>query len=255
MCLRTYPVRVQPSSTITVVEAALATCATQPSFAPVSFGERYLKREYVGPGFGASNPVQEVIAEAHLLFGGDSSISTLLSLGTGHPGIVTLSEKDSGEYYKVMRDMMNDCEQKALDIEQRLGPVGIYSRFSVDQGLQNHHPGELANPGWITAQTEVYLTRHDTRDKIDTLVRNLKAEEGSVSLDQLKHVGGHGIGRMADIVKKSYDILISNLDDVIIAKLKPLDAATIEGHDVGSLRLAAGGWSRDVDRIAVRRRC
>lgn len=186
ICLRTYPVRAQPSSTITVVEAILATCATQPAFAPVSFGERYRKREYVGAGFGANNPIQEVITEAHFLFGGDSSVSSLLSLGTGHPGIISLSSQTNGDnLYQGMRDTMNDCEQKAQDMEQRLGPVGIYSRFSVDQGMQNNEHGQATDPEWITSQTEGYLARHDTLQKLDTFVRNVGSEEGDTTLDQL----------------------------------------------------------------------
>ncbi|KIM30111.1 hypothetical protein M408DRAFT_67143 [Serendipita vermifera MAFF 305830] len=186
MCFRTYPIRAQPSSQITVVNAILATCATQPAFTAVSVGERYRKREYVGAGFGGNNPIQEVITEAHLLFGGESNVSSLLSIGTGHPGIIALSPGINGPGMdEAMRDMMNDCEQKAQDMEQRLGPAGIYSRFSVDQGMQNRHPDELADPGWITAQTEGYLTRHDTRDKLGIFVQNVNAERRSVTLDQL----------------------------------------------------------------------
>lgn len=47
---RTYPVRAKPSSPITIIEAVLATCATLPAFAPVSFGERHRRRAYVGAG-------------------------------------------------------------------------------------------------------------------------------------------------------------------------------------------------------------
>ncbi|KIM19886.1 hypothetical protein M408DRAFT_172127 [Serendipita vermifera MAFF 305830] len=224
VCFRTYAVRSQPSSPITIVEAILATCATQPAFAPVSFGESYRKREYVGVGFGANNPVQELITEAHLLFGGESSVSSLLSLGTGHPGIISLSSQaDSADLYRVMRDMMSDCEQKAQDMEQRLGPVGIYSRFSVDQGMQSHHLDQVTDPGWITTQTESYLTRHDTFQKLDLLVRNARIEDGGVTLDQLKHVNGHSVGGTSDNVEKAYNILISNQDDAIIKKLKPVN--------------------------------
>lgn len=135
VCFRTYSVRSQPSSPITILDAVLATCAVQPAFASVSFGERYRRREYVAAGFGANNPIQAVITEAHLLFGGDSHISSLISLGTGHPGIITLPAQTKGaDLYTVMRDMMNDCEQKAQDMEQILGSTRIYSRFSVDQG-------------------------------------------------------------------------------------------------------------------------
>ncbi|KIM29254.1 hypothetical protein M408DRAFT_328927, partial [Serendipita vermifera MAFF 305830] len=163
VCLRTYPIRSQPSSNITVIEAVLASCATQPTFTPVSIGERFRKREYVGAGFGANNPVREVIREAHSLFGGSSTVTSLLSLGTGHPGIISWpSDGNDIDVYKVMRDMMGDCEQRAQEMEERIGQVGIYSRFSVEQGMQSGHPGQAADPGWITTQTESYLSGRQT---------------------------------------------------------------------------------------------
>ncbi|KIM20244.1 hypothetical protein M408DRAFT_82349, partial [Serendipita vermifera MAFF 305830] len=185
VCFRTYSVRSQPSSPITILDAVLATCAVQPAFASVSFGERYRRREYVAAGFGANNPIQAVITEAHLLFGGDSHISSLISLGTGHPGIITLPAQTKGaDLYTVMRDMMNDCEQKAQDMEQILGSTRIYSRFSVDQGMQNHHHNQATDPEWITTQTESYLTRHDTLEKLEIAVQNISVDEGRITLDQ-----------------------------------------------------------------------
>ncbi|KIM23090.1 hypothetical protein M408DRAFT_28203 [Serendipita vermifera MAFF 305830] len=210
VCLRTYPIRSQPSSTITVIEAVLASCATQPGFAPVSFGERYRKREYIGAGFGANNPVREVIEEAYSLFGGSSTVASLLSLGTGHPGIISWpSDGGDLDIYKVTRDIMNDCEQRAQEIEARMGRVGIYSRFSVEQGMQNGLPGQAADPGWITTQTESYLNGHDSCNK---LALYADGKHGSINLDQLKHVGGlDKSNQLAPSVEKLLGILSKGL--------------------------------------------
>ncbi|KIM24750.1 hypothetical protein M408DRAFT_317021, partial [Serendipita vermifera MAFF 305830] len=226
ICLRTYPVRRQPTSSITVVEAVLATCATQPDFAPVTFGSGHRAREYVAVS-GAANPIYEVIAEAHLLFGGDASVVSLLSLGTGHPGILR-HPQDGDEVavalHKFMWDTMYHCEQRAQEIEERIGRVGIYSRFSVNQGMQNNHVGQFDDPSWITAQTEVYLGRHESGERLDRLARNCGLVKGPITLDQLKHAGGPNYpGHVVTIVQKSLEILISNQDDDIIAKLKPKD--------------------------------
>ncbi|KIM24754.1 hypothetical protein M408DRAFT_228837 [Serendipita vermifera MAFF 305830] len=185
VCLRTYPVRNQRPSTLTVVEAVLATCATQPEFAPVFSGSGRKAREYIAAS-GAVNPIHEVITEAHLLFGGDVTVSSLLSVGVGHPGILSFPE-DGGEaaIHRIMRDMMQDCEQRAQEIEERIGRVGIYSRLSVNQGMQNNHAGQFDDPGWITAQTEDYLGRHETGEKLDVLAQNFGAENGPITLDQL----------------------------------------------------------------------
>ena len=185
LCLRTYPVRNQPPSTITVVDAVLATCATQPDFASVSSGSGFRKREYIAAS-GTTNPVHEVISEAYSLFGSDAKVASLLSLGTGHPGTVFLpSAGGEAALLRIMRDMMHDCEQRAQEIEQRIGRVGVYSRLSVEQGMQNDHLEQISDPDWVITQTEEYLSRHETCEKLDLLVQNINAQSGPVTLDQL----------------------------------------------------------------------
>ncbi|KIM24259.1 hypothetical protein M408DRAFT_243225 [Serendipita vermifera MAFF 305830] len=185
ICLRTYPIRRQPASSITVVEAVLATCATEPAFAPVSIGSGYNTREYMAAR-GAANPVYEVITEACLLFGGDASVASLLSLGTGHPGIISLPQ-DGNEVvlHEIMRDLMHDSEQTAQEIEERIGRVGIYSRFSVHQGMRNKHIVQLDDPRWIIAQTEDYLSHHQTGGRLNLLVQNFGVGRGAITLGQL----------------------------------------------------------------------
>jgi hypothetical protein len=185
ICLRTYPIPSQLPSTITVIEAALATCATQPDFVPVSSGSGYRKKEYIGVGLGANNPVRELIAEAYSLFGGNSTVASFLSLGTGHPGNISFS-LDGGEVnLQKLRDMMNDNEQRAQEIEQQIGRFGIYFRFSVEQGMQNDHPGQTADPSWILAQTESYLTDYSTCQKIGAFIQNSNSPTNAITLNQL----------------------------------------------------------------------
>jgi hypothetical protein len=185
LCLRTYPVRSQPSSTISVVEAVLSTCATQPEFIAIPSGSGFKLREYIAAS-GAANPIHEVITEAHLFFGADSSVASLLSLGIGFPGIVTLpSTGEEATINRIMRDMMHDCEQRAQEIEQRIGRVGIYSRFSVEQGMQGDRPGGPVDAAWMVAQTEEYLNRHETGEKLDLFLQIFGARTGPITLDQL----------------------------------------------------------------------
>jgi hypothetical protein len=127
-----------------------------------------------------------VITEAHRLFGGDSSVASLLSLGIGHPGIITLpSAGGEDTLQRIMRDMMDDCERRAQEIEQRIGRVGVYSRFSVEQGMQNDHPGRPVDAAWIVTQTEDYLTQHDTEEKLELIMQIFGTQTGPITLDQL----------------------------------------------------------------------
>jgi hypothetical protein len=183
--LRTYLVRSQLPSPITVIDAALASCSVQPDFAPVSSGSGYKKKVYIAAALGANNPVCDVITEAHELFGGDSTVAFLLSLGTGHPGTIPIPPEGTVDIHQLMRDMMNDCERRAQEFERRLGRVGVYFRFSVQQGMQNIHGGQATDPSWIASQTEAYLLDQRTSDNIDALLRTSNAPKKHVTLSQL----------------------------------------------------------------------
>jgi hypothetical protein len=185
ICLRTYPILTSLPSNITIIEAVLATCAAHPIFSPVSSGSGYRKKEYIGAGLGSNNPVRELITEAHSLFGGESSVSCLLSLGNGHPGIIPLAPDERDISLHRLRDLMNDCEQRAQEMEQQLGRAGIYFRFSVEQGMQTEYPGQAADPSWILAQTESYLEDHETSKKIGSFVHNINSSSSLATLDQL----------------------------------------------------------------------
>lgn len=173
-----------------MIEAILATCATQPDFESLPSGSSFDKRDYIAAS-GATNPIHEVITEAHLLFGGNANVVALLSLGTGNPGISSLPL--SGRVtvsHRATRDTMHDCEQKAQEFGERLGRIGIYYRFSVDQGMQDDQAGRINDPEWITAQTDDYLNRHEICEKLDLFVQGSGVGTGPITLDQLSASSG-----------------------------------------------------------------
>jgi hypothetical protein len=178
-------VRNQLASTITVIEAALATCAVPPRFSSITCGSGYNKVEYVGASFGATNPGRELITEAHSLFGGDSSVASMLSLGAGHPGVISYPSGGKVNLNRVMHDMMSDCEQRAQEIERQIGRVGIYFRFSVEQGMQSGRLGPVAEPSQVLAQTESYIADERTSERIGDFIRNFDTAARHITLDQL----------------------------------------------------------------------
>jgi hypothetical protein len=80
---------------------------------------------------------------------------------------------------------MNDCEQRAQEVERRLGRVGIYFRFSVQQGMQNIHGGPATDPSWISGQTDAYLSDQRTSENIDALLQTFNSPNNHVTLSQL----------------------------------------------------------------------
>ncbi|KIM31130.1 hypothetical protein M408DRAFT_327421 [Serendipita vermifera MAFF 305830] len=190
--LRTYPARRQPPSAITIVDAILATCASQPDFAHTTFGTGYNRKEYVGAGVGANNPVRHVIAEAQSYFGGEPSISLLLSLGSGYRGIMSLPHNGSSDdaLHHLAVDIMADCEQKAQEVRQQIGRTGVYFRFSVEQGMQKDKHTLAEELGWISAQTDSYLSTQETLEQLDKCVERLKAPTADITLNQLNRLSG-----------------------------------------------------------------
>jgi len=142
-------------------------------FLPVSSDSGYKRKVYVAAGLGANNPVSDVITEAHELFGDDSSVAFLLSLGTGHPGAIPVPPNGHVDIHRLMRDMLNDCEQRAqeIEIERGLGSVGVCFRFSMQEGMQNIHGGSATDPSRIIAQTEPYLSDQRTCENLHALLR------------------------------------------------------------------------------------
>jgi len=141
--------------------------------------------EYIGASLGATNPVRELITEAHTLFGGDSGVASLLSLGAGHPGAISFPAGEGVDLNRVMHDMMIDGEQRAHEIERQIGRVGIYFRFSVEQGMQSDRLGRVAESAQVLAQTENYIADYTISEKIGDFIRNFDTAAKPITLDQL----------------------------------------------------------------------
>jgi hypothetical protein len=168
------------------VEAILATCATQPDFLPISIGPALSRKELIGGAMGSGNPTRELILEAYNLFGKDAHVSTILSLGSGRLGALTApSTGEKEELADVLREMVKSCEQVAQEMETQVGHLGIYHRFSVEQGLQRIHGADLSDIDWLNAQVDSYLDEAQVSRKLDHCVESLRLRQGQVVLEQL----------------------------------------------------------------------
>ena len=190
VCLRTYLVPDDPATAITVIDAVLATCASPSQFLPVSSGATYERCEYVGAGIGANNPLRQVILEAYSHFGRKSSVALVLSLGSGHPGILALEtdENDSG-LHDLMLGMMADSEQEASLMERQMAQTSVYHRFSVVQGLQKIDP-RVNGLDWIAAQTNAYSKLLETENKLKKSTKKAHSRHGIVLLENLGSLSG-----------------------------------------------------------------
>jgi len=184
--LRGYHIRTERASNVTVVEAILATCATQPTFLPIALGPASSTKELVGGAMGSGNPTRELISEAYNLFGKDAHVSTILSLGSGRLGTLAAPLTDAkDEWMDLMGDMVKGCEQIAREMETQVGHLGIYFRFSVEQGLQRIYGVNPNEFGWLNAQVHSYLEDTQVSRKLDHCVESLRLRQGQVTVEQL----------------------------------------------------------------------
>lgn len=133
--LRTYYTRAQLASKATVVEAILATCATQPDFLPVSIGHTLSKQDLIGGVMSTGNPCRELISEAYELFGKGRHISTILSLGSGVLGTLSAPEEYAKDnWINTFKEANQDCDNIDQEIETQVGHLGAYYRFQLTKG-------------------------------------------------------------------------------------------------------------------------
>jgi hypothetical protein len=161
--LRFYATCAGPLSDVTVVDAILATCTTQGKFLPVNISLPPTHQGLMGGAMGATNPCHEVVQEALDKFKADTRISVILSIGAGHPGLVSASSlARHEERLRVMKDMAANCEKAAQEMQVRMGEDGVYFRFSIEQGLQEYHGAHVDQVTWVFVQTLAYIEDRET---------------------------------------------------------------------------------------------
>ncbi|KAI9769203.1 MAG: hypothetical protein M1840_004332 [Geoglossum simile] len=118
--------------------------------------------------------------EAKLLYGDDRPIGSIISIGTGHPGILSLSEPDGFQkilptkLVHVLEGIATHCEGTANDLARRFGKVPeMYFRFNVTRGVGVVSLAEWKRMGDVQAYTSAYLHELLVSKSIDSVVRLL----------------------------------------------------------------------------------
>jgi predicted acylesterase/phospholipase RssA len=176
---RTYPIRANASVNCTIWEAARATTAAPTCFKRIAIGEEgHAKEAFIDGGLGCNNPANQVLDEARALFGNDRPIRCLVSIGTGHAGIIGLAKPDTFQkilplnLIRVLKRVATDCESTARDLRQRFETVqNFYFRFNVSHGAEGISLEEWNKMGELTEHTKAYMAEES--HKIDEVVRVL----------------------------------------------------------------------------------
>ncbi|KAI9828855.1 MAG: hypothetical protein M1826_005959 [Phylliscum demangeonii] len=132
--LRTYGARENASVNCKIWEAARATTAAPTFFKCIVIGQE----EFIDAGIKCNNPAIRLLTEAQTVFGGDRPLNCLVSIGTGHPGVIGLSKPDTFQkilptaVLNVLKKIATDCGGTAHELSERFAnAASSYFRFNV----------------------------------------------------------------------------------------------------------------------------
>lgn len=154
-----------------MLEAACATTASPILFKPA----RIDGIEFVSSGFGFSNPLNEALREAQEVFGRDTLVGCLVSIGVGKgeaTSLRSLSESTNDLEVSCFK-MCMDAEKSHEEFQHRFHQVGVYFRFNVDRGLERPIIGEWKDFGNTISHTSAYLQEGLVTQRIDLAVQAL----------------------------------------------------------------------------------
>lgn len=134
---------------------------------------------------GANNPAVQVEEEATDLWcEQDGRIQPLVkcfvSIGTGHPGIRSVSDKG---FKNMIQTLQKEATETESTNQQWLGRWRNHVennrcfRFNVEHGLERVGLAEFEQEDLIKAATRTYLDERGTKEKVRWCVENLRTKE------------------------------------------------------------------------------
>jgi predicted acylesterase/phospholipase RssA len=179
--LRSYRIPTASDLDPTILEAALATSAAPTYFSDVAIGGTRL----VDGALGANNPAQEVEEEASDLWCEETGnlqplVKCFISVGTGHPGIRSVSDKGLKHLLETLQKEATETEstsEKFLARWRDHVEKGRCFRFNVHHGLENVGLAEFAQEESIRTATFTYLQKRGTIGEVKSCVDNLRMKE------------------------------------------------------------------------------
>ncbi|QRV95747.1 kinesin light chain [Ceratobasidium sp. AG-Ba] len=153
-----------------------ATMAHPEMFKSIDIGPDNLRQSFVDGGLGCNNPAKHVLGEVKETMP-DRQVSTVVSIGTGHPDTIRLSNRSwimgfvPTDVLGVTKKMAFDAEQVAEEMDSRFRLMkGVYFRFSVSQGVQTVRLSEWEKLRQVAADTQAYMRGARVGNSIDEAV-------------------------------------------------------------------------------------
>ena len=178
---RSYPVRENASMNCKIWEAARATTAAPTFFKRMKIcDEGGAQEDFLDGGLGFNNPSKQVLDEALAIFGTDSKLGCLISLGTGHPDVIRLDRPDAFQKFlpidliKTLKKIATNSEQIAHQVAKQFQhSSNLYFRLNVSHGLSNISLEEWKKMNEVQTHTKSYLSGVEVSRAIDNVVSNI----------------------------------------------------------------------------------
>ncbi|KAH8824307.1 hypothetical protein DL96DRAFT_1818071 [Flagelloscypha sp. PMI_526] len=165
---RNYLSRSNAGPDCTVLEATRATMSVPGLFEPISIGSVHIREPFIAGELRWNNPMDILTREIKEVFN-DRHVACVVSIGSGHPGHLSLSEGLADFFPRIAQD----CERLADDMDRRFEYIpDVYRRLSVEQGLQNLAV-DLSNFHEVVSHTHSYLQGPQISRHVDSLLVDL----------------------------------------------------------------------------------
>ncbi|KAH8796175.1 hypothetical protein DL96DRAFT_1689350 [Flagelloscypha sp. PMI_526] len=175
---RNYRSRINVSFVCMLWEAARATTAMLDLFYPIIIGDTHIREKFVSGELRWNNATNELTREAALVFK-DRRITSIINIGSGHPGHMSLSKG----FAELFPRIALDCERVADDMERRFSRTPeAFWRLNVEQGLQNLAT-DPPNLDALVSHTHSYLQDARTTRSIDSLLQDLTRRPERIPVD------------------------------------------------------------------------
>ena len=165
----------------TILQAAMATSAAPTYFSGVPIQGM----KFVDGALGANNPAFEVEGEATDLWCPESAlirslVKCFISIGTGHLGIRSISDKGAKNFAQSLQKQATETEKtNQTFMKQWRSQVEQWRcfRFNVSHGLDKVTIAEYTQQSLISAAAAAYLQEITTQASVRFCVKNLRAKQ------------------------------------------------------------------------------
>ena len=143
-------------------------------FIPVGIGAGHKRVTLVDAMAVAANPAKVLLSEAQRVFGDDTEVATILSIGAGKGDVWSLSTSGT-ELTEAVKRTAASCEPVHEEVYTRLRETSIYFRLNVERSSE---PRLVLSSASVSA----YLGEGAVSNRLDNAINSIRDRSVGVRL-------------------------------------------------------------------------